>query len=159
MRCCPFGAASLPTSWSSAAHGLAVGGWSAKKGKTFTLYKLPATTGLTNSKAGATKYNQLCRAAGLLPVGCGGGTGSGGPWDCEARRYFGTAECIPMPTSWKCFVDAAMSRATGWKSIVMFDSDGTGSGWNSWLMGYSGGKTVAPTGRDAFHPVCAKIGT
>ena len=89
------GAAALP-SWSSAAHGLTAGGGGSKRGKAFTLYELPAATGFaTKSKAGALKYNQLCRAAGLLPVGCGGGS-----YDCDAKRYFGSAECVPMPAAW-----------------------------------------------------------
>ena len=97
-------------SWSSAAHGLAAGGKGAKKGKAFTLYELPAATGFAYaSKASGLKYNQLCRAAGLLPVGCGNMN-----FDCDAKRYFGSAECVPMPAAWDCQMDKALSSVTGW---------------------------------------------
>ena len=143
-------------SWSSAAHGLAAGGSSAKKGKAFTLYELPAATGFAyNSKAGALKYNQLCRAAGLLPVGCGGGG-----YDCDAKRYFGSAECVPMPAAWNCYIDVPLSKATGWRSLVTFRFDGASAAANGdYLWGANAaGSTYAPRAGDALRPVCAKMG-
>jgi hypothetical protein len=149
------GAVKFP-SWSSAAHGLAAGGGGAKKGKAFTLYELPAATGFAyKSKAGALKYNNLCRAAGLLPVGCGTSK-----YDCDAKRYFSSAECVPMPAAWGCYMDGHLSKATGWRSFVTFYGDGANV---AWYGGYLSGANAAgsgydPSAGDALRPVCAKMG-
>ena len=147
------GAAALP-SWSSAAHGIAAGGSSAKNGKPFTLYKLPATTGFSyGSGASAHKYNQLCRAVGLLPIGCGTSL-----YDCDAHRYFGTAECIPMPAAWGCYFDAALSSATGFRSIVAFENNGDCCN-SAYVYGANAvGAAYRPAAGDALHPVCGKMG-
>ena len=139
-------------SWSSAAHGLVAGGRSAKKGKPFTLYELPATTGFAfRSKASGRKYLDLCKAAGLLPVS---GT-FGGSSDCDAHRFFG-AECIPMPSTWDGYVDAKMSGATGWRSIVTFATDGRYTGLLN--AADAAGKAHDPSSSDMLHPVCGKMG-
>ena len=148
------GAGGLP-SWSSAAHGLAAGGGGAKKGKAFTLYELPAATGFAwQSKAGALKYNQLCRAAGLLPVGCGT-SGS----DCDASRYFGSAECVPMPAAWGCVMDGPLATATGWRSVVTFQADAAiVAKYGEYLDGTdAAGSYHRPSAGDALRPVCAKM--
>ena len=147
--------AEIPT-WSSAAHGLAAGGKGPKKGKAFTLYKLPAVTGFAyKSKASALKYNQLCRAAGLLPVGCGGHG-----FDCDARRFFGSAECVPMPAAWSCGMDVDLSTATGWRSLVTFATDATYVvKYGRYLYGVNAaGSFHQPSAGDALHPVCGKMG-
>ena len=154
-------------SWSSAAHGLVAGGKGAKKGKAFTLYELPAATGfVVRSKASGLKYNQLCRAAGLLPVGCGGiSSNNGHSYDCDAKRYFGSAECVPMPAAWGCGMDVALSSATGWRSLVTFFADGTvygttdGTDYSDYLYGANAaGSGHGPRASDALRPVCAKMG-
>ena len=149
-------------SWSSAAHGLVAGGKGAKKGRAFTLYELPAATGfVVRSKASGLKYNQLCRAAGLLPVGCGGSSKyNGRSYDCDAHRYFGSAECIPMPAAWYCDMDLRLSRATGWRSLVTFNADSTvNARYGNYVAGMNAAmSSYYPRAGDALHPVCGKMG-
>ena len=81
----------------------------------FTLYKLPAATGFTDNTSGGTKYIKLCTAAGLHPVGCG--TSS---YDCDSSRV-GGAECIPMPSSWSCYVsDGVVSTPAKSRGLFVF---------------------------------------
>ena len=149
----PFHCPGCP-SWSSAAHGLVAGGGGAKKGKVFTLYELPAATGFAYaSKASGLKYNQLCRAAGLLPVGCGTSD-----YDCDTKRFFGSAECVPMPAAWSCVMAAKLSTATGWKSVVAFNSDATEAP-SYYLWGTLSLSDHGPRAGDALRPVCGKMGS
>ena len=110
------------------------------------------------SKASALKYNQLCRAAGLLPVGCGGGSYNGETYDCDAKRYFGSAECVPMPAAWSCGMDGPLSTATGWRSVVTFYGDGSSSYYLSGADAAGSRYAYAPSAGDALRPVCAKMG-
>ena len=138
------------------------GGKGAKKGRAFTLYELPAATGfVVRSKASGLMYNQLCRAAGLLPVGCGGiSSNNGHSYDCDAKRYLGSAECVPMPAAWGCGMDVALSSATGWRSLVTFYDDGAyAASHGGYLQGANAaGSAYWPSAGDALRPVCAKMG-
>ena len=121
------------------------------------------------SEKSAHMYNQLCHAAGLLPVGCGT---SG--FDCDAKRYFGDdsdhaagmrtshgAECVPMPAAWSCEMDAKLSIATGWRSLVTFGADGAWAKSGGYYMAgvnWAGSGYYWPSAADVLHPVCAKMG-
>ena len=84
-------------------------------------------------------------------MGCG--TSS---YDCDAHRYFGSAECVPMPAAWACSMDGTLSTTTGWRSVVTF-LGGPTSG--SYVYGANAaGTSYGPSAGDALHPVCAKMG-
>ena len=101
-------------------------------------------TGFSNDGLGITKYIDICKKNGLLPVGCG--TNS---YNCDKMRWNGEP-CLPMPNSWSCHMMDALKSNTGWgKDFVAIHAQ-AGTGFLDMPNG-------TPNGNDYLKAVCGKV--
>ena len=103
------------------------------------------TNGFSYDAQGTTKYIDMCKQNGLLPVGCG--TFS---YNCDRYRV-NDEPCIPMPDSWDCDMMDQLNTNTGWgNNIVAIQNDGSGKGY---LLKPNG----TPKSTENLKPVCGKV--
>ena len=111
----------------------------------FTLHLLQPATGFSDNSQGTTRYIDICKENGLLPIGCGTSL-----YNCDIHRYNGEP-CLPMPESWDCNMMKNLKTNTGWnQNIVAIQSDASES---SHLFKPNGN----PSENESLQPVCGQV--
>ena len=104
---------------------------------------MPAATGFSDDAQGTTKYINICKQNGLLPVGCGSSL------NCDKNRINGEP-CLPMPASWSCTMMSHLKTNTGWgNNIVAIQADRS--------HGYLYKPGAHPSASQNLQPVCGKV--
>jgi len=115
----------------------------ASNGRLFELFKLqPVAIGADDT----SKYIDICKKEGLLPVGCG--TSS---YDCN--KYRG-GKCVNMPSSWGCNMMTTLGAKTGFGKDIFAFCTGIGYGCTHRL--YTPYNRY-PNGSVKYSPVCGKF--
>jgi len=120
----------------------------------FNLYSLREVKGWKmNDSKWKKKYFDLCKAEGMLPVGCGTAWSQ---YDCGKAQ--GRNACISLPNQFSCYATSSARSATKFKgNLLSFATNG--NSYNNGNPGYfytTAG--VAQTNR-LYHPLCGKYGT
>jgi len=92
---------------------LAAGDFERKNESGYSLFKMTATTGFTDDKAGLDKYVSICHNAGYLPVGCGSNT-----YHCNASNKYEGNECVEI--TGYCNVGTQIQNLTGWSPVITY---------------------------------------
>jgi len=120
----------------------------------FNLYSLREVKGwkMRDSKW-KDKYYELCKAQGLLPVGCGTAWSQ---YDCGKAQ--GRNKCISLPNQFSCYAANAARSATNFKgNLLTFATNG--NSYNGGNPGYFYTTAGAADPNRLYHPLCGKYGT
>lgn len=117
----------------------------------FTLVTLPKSKGwIAGSAASKKRYVKLCKARGLMPVGCGQSS-----YDCG--HYQGRNNCVSLPTSFSCDAIGGATRVAKLKgNIIGYYT--SGRKYSSSYFYTAGGSNGYPKKNTAYQPLCAKYG-
>lgn len=95
---------------------LAAGDFERHNESGYSLFRMTATTGFTDDKAGMDKYLSICHNAGYLPVGCGRDQ-----YLCNSNDKYEDYECVEIPGF--CNVQNKITEFTGWQKVIIFESN------------------------------------
>merc|ERR1712216_86646 len=111
------------------------------QGKKFRLIRLPKAN-FDNYKASEDKYVNMCRKAGLWPVGCG---------DVSNHDSSGCPQAVAMPVNWSCNMMTKLKGIFG-NSVIALQ---TGIGKHTLYAVSNIGQSEQPNGNQ-YYPVCAQ---